>query len=114
MKIFTEKEKISREELAKMSEKVFEGFVKGVVDVEKKIVAVDAEMHSDLEGFLLEKGSKQNMLWGINIYPEGSGNDLVEFDSMINIRPRQGNRSRGVEDVDIQRKIVKIIKSVVL
>lgn len=114
MKIITEQEKISRAELAEMAERMFGEFVKGVVDIEKGIMAVDAELHADLEAALLEKGSKQDVLWGINLYPEEDGGDFIEFDSMINIRPRQGNRSRGVEDIEIQKKIRKIVAKLIL
>jgi len=82
--------------------------VKAVVDVEREIVAIDAELHSDLEALCLEYGSKQNCLWGINYYPEMEGEDFIEFDSMINLRPSQRNLSRGVEDEIIRKKIVEI------
>lgn len=80
--------------------------VKAVVDVELGIVALDAELHSDLEAYCLENGSKQENLWGINYYPEIEGEDFIEYDSMINIRPGQGNKIRGVEDEAIRQKIV--------
>lgn len=114
MKIITKTEKISRDELAEMARAIFGDFVKGVVDVEKKIFAVDAELHADLETVLLEKGSKQDVLWGINLYPEENGEDFIEFDSMINIRPRQGNRSRSVENLELQKKIREIVTKLVL
>lgn len=114
MKIITDQEKISKAELVEMSGKMFGGLVKGVADVEKEIMAVDAELHADLEALLLEKGSKQDTLWGINLYPEETNENFLEFDSMINIRPRQGNRSRGVEDVGIQKKIREILEKLVL
>jgi len=79
--------------------------IKAVVDVDKGLVAVDAELHSDLEALLLEKGSKQASLWGINFYPDLSGDDFVEFDSMINMRPSQGNMSRGVDNQGTREKI---------
>jgi hypothetical protein len=104
-------EKISITELKKMAENMFGNLVKAVVDIEKEILAVDAELHSDQEAFLLEKGSKQQDLWGINLYPEKSGKDFIEFDSMINLRPSQNNRSRGVDDPKIQEKIIKIVNS---
>ncbi|MDY4789531.1 MAG: DUF5674 family protein [Bacteroidales bacterium] len=68
-------------------------------------------LHADIESYLLERGSKQDNLWGINIYPEIEGDDFLEFDSLINIRPRQNNRSRGVEDETIQEKIRNIINN---
>lgn len=109
MKI-VEKE-ISIRELKEMSSKMFGGLVKGVVDVEKGILIVDSELHSDEEAYLLELGSKQENLWGINIYPDLDIDKRVEFDSMINLRPSQGNNSRGVEDKNIQKRILDIINS---
>ena len=105
---------ISLKELEEMTNKMFDALVKAVVDVEKEIMVVDAEMHADQEKFLLEKGSKQENLWGINLYPEMyNSEDFVEFDSMINIRPAQNNRSRSVEDEGIQEKIRKIVEKLV-
>ena len=104
---------IAMDELKNMSEKMFGNLVKAVVDTEKEIMAVDAELHSDEEALLLEKGSIQANLWGINIYPEMSGEDFVEFDSMINLRPSQENRSRGVENPEIRKKINQIVDKLV-
>jgi hypothetical protein len=109
MKI-VEKE-ISIKELKKMSSKMFGNLVKAVVDIEKKILVVDAELHSDQEAYLLERGSKQENLWGINIYPDLDKEERVEFDSMINLRPSQNNNSRGVDDKKIQKKILDIVNS---
>ena len=98
--------KIKRAEL-KNSDFVMGGeMVKAVVDVKKGIMAVDADLHADLEQFLLENGSNQLDLWGINLYFDG---DLVEFDSMINIRPIQNNRSRDVEDEETRKKILEVV-----
>ena len=114
MKIINKNDEIKLEEIKQMSEKMFGNLVKGAVDVEQEILALDAEMHVDLEKELLEKGSKQNNLWGINLYPEFfDSEDFVEFDSIINIRPWQNNRSRGVEDKNIQNKIREIVNKLV-
>jgi len=112
MKIVTDK--ITLEELKLMSSRMFGNLVKAVVDVEKGIIAVDAELHADAEALLLKEGSKQEFLWGINLYPEISGDDWLEFDSMINLRPSRGNRSRGVENPQIQQKIREIVNVLVL
>lgn len=89
----------------------FDDMIKGVVDVERELLAVNAELHADLEAMLLEDGSKQENLWGINLYPEMDDiDDFLEFDSLINIRPRQGNRSRGVEDGKIREKIRNVVE----
>lgn len=111
MKIITDK--ISILELKEMSAKMFGNLVKAVVDVEKEIMAVDASLHADEEALLLEKGSEQKNLWGINLYPEMDGEDFVEFDSMINLRPSQNNRSRGVDDENIRKKIMEIVNKLV-
>lgn len=92
---------------------MFGNLVKAVVDVEKGIMAVDGELHADEEALLLENGSAQKNLWGINIYPDLTGDDFIEFDSMINLRPSQGNRSRSVEDKEIQKEIIKIVNSLI-
>jgi hypothetical protein len=108
-------QKITNEELKEMSVKMFDGLVKAVVDIEKEVMVVDSELHADQEEYLLEQGSKQGNLWGINIYPEQVGNDSwLEFDSMINLRPSQNNRSRGVEDEIIRAKIITIVEKLVL
>ena len=89
----------------------FDDMIKGVVDVERELLAVNAELHADLEAMLLEDGSKQEDLWGINLYPEMDDiDDFLEFDSLINIRPRQGNRSRYGEDEKIREKIRNVVE----
>jgi len=102
------------ERLAQMAETGFGDLLKAVVDVEQGLMAVDADLHSDEEALLLANGSRQEHLWGINLYPDLSGEDFVEFDSMINLRPSQGNRSRGVDDPDIRARIIDIVESLVV
>jgi len=107
MRIITQS--VTLNEIKAMAEATFGNLVKAVVDIERELIAVDAELHSDLEALLLEDGSKQKSLWGINLYPEIAGADFVEFDSMINMRPSQGNRSRGVDDKELREKIIAIV-----
>ena len=99
---------MNREELTQIAKNGFGDMIKGVVDINKELLALDAELHADLEGYLLESGSSQGDLWGINLYPEEL-DDFLEFDSLINIRPMQGNRSRGVDDPMTQEKISKVV-----
>ncbi|MBU2595428.1 hypothetical protein KJ713_01175 [Patescibacteria group bacterium] len=96
-----------------MAETTYENLVKAVVDIKKEVMAVDAELHADEEQRLLEEGSSQKNLWGINLYPGKKGNDFIEFDSMINLRPWQNNRSRGVDDPKIQEEIIKIVNKLI-
>ena len=105
-------EKISKEELRQIADHTFGDMVKAVVDIAKEIVMIDAELHADIEQTMLENGSNQEDLWGINIYPDGfDDNGVVEFDSLINIRPWQNNRSRYVNDENIRKKIVEIVEN---
>ncbi|GHU68075.1 hypothetical protein AGMMS49983_20210 [Clostridia bacterium] len=103
-------DQISVSELMVMAEKMWEPLVKGVVDIKKGILVLDAGLHSDEELFLLDAGSEQRDLWGINLWPDNYGEGaFLEFDSLTNIRPRQNNRSRYVEDEAIREIIWKIV-----
>ena len=103
-------------ELKDMAQKMYGGiFVKAVVDVKEERVVIDAEMHVDEEAYLLENGSKQADLWGINLYPDRFGqDDFIEYDSMVNIRPSQNNNSRTVEDSTIRQNIKSIINNIIV
>lgn len=105
--------RIPRGELAQMAEAGFGDLVKAVVDVKRGVMAVNGELHSDEEALLLGNGSEQSDLWGINLYPDLPSSEWIEFDSMINIRPSQGNRSRGVEDPTIRDRVVSVVNSLV-
>lgn len=107
MKIINEP--IKRAQLAEFTEIIDGEMVKAVVDVGRGILAVDAPMHADIEQFLLSDGSAQDDLWGINLY-FSEDRELIEFDSMINMRPRQNNRSRDVEDSATRAKITEVVE----
>lgn len=111
MKIVTDQ--ITIPELQKMAQRIFGGLVKAVVDIEKEIMVVDAQMHADQEKYLLEHKSDQINLWGINLYPDIEGDDFIEFDSMINLRPSYGNNSRSVDDENTRKKIRTIVNKLV-
>ncbi len=103
--------KISRDELNKMDSGYFEDKIKAVVDIEKQIIGVDAELHADIEGALIEEGSELRNLWGINfLADEDEIEEFVKFDSLINIHPKQNNRSRDVEDENIRNKILEAVE----
>jgi hypothetical protein len=104
---------ISISELKEMSQKMFDDMVKAVVDVEKQIMAVDGDLHSDEESLLIENGSKQQDLWGINIYPDKMDEDWIEFNSMINIKPLQNNRSSEVISPKTRKRIIEIVGNLV-
>ena len=100
-------------ELKELAKEQFGDMVKAVVDVARGIMVVGASMHADEEQILLETGSKQENLWGVNIYPDQPQDSWLEFDSMINIRPRQGNRSRRVENETAQAQIRAVVDKLV-
>lgn len=87
--------------------------VKAVVDVARGVMAIGGELHSDEEAALLDDGSRQQDLWGINLYALETGDDWIEYDSMINVRPTQGNRSRGVDDEATRDVIRRVVESLV-
>ncbi|MCP9465612.1 MAG: DUF5674 family protein [Nitrospira sp.] len=104
---------ITKDELRTIAAHQFGDMVKAVVDVEREIMAIGGELHADEEAVLLENGSRQENLWGVNLYPEQPPSEWIEFDSMINVRPAHGNRSRFVENATIRDAIVAIIHRLV-
>ena len=97
--------KPTKEELSKLYIKSGE-FIKVVVDIEEGALAAGGELHADEEKALLEIGSLQKNLWGANYYPKGN---KVEFRSLINIRPRDGNFSQIVDNPNLQERIKEIV-----
>lgn len=107
------REPLTRPELVSIASAQFGDMVKAVVDVRRGIMALGGELHSDEEAMLLDDGSSQGDLWGINLYPGAAGADWIEYDSMINVRPSQGNRSRGIEDAAVRAAIKRIVSELV-
>lgn len=100
---------ISREDLRRLAGNTFVDMIKCVADVRRGLLALDANLHADLERLLLENGSAQEDLWGFNLWVEEEGDDFIEFDSLINIRSWQGNPSRDVLDTSNREAIQKIV-----
>lgn len=107
------REPISLAEVTEMAERRFGDMVKAAVDIGRGLMAIGGELHSDEEAILLEDGSVQAEVWGINIYPGDAGDAWIEFDSMINVRPSQGNRSRSVDDSATQARIRRVVDKLV-
>ncbi|HYN83373.1 MAG TPA: DUF5674 family protein [Gemmatimonadaceae bacterium] len=103
----------SRYQVAQLARDSFGEMIKGVVDVSRRVIALGGELHSDEESALLDDGSVQNDLWGINLYPAESGENWIEFDSMINIRPALNNRSRDVEDENLRERIREVVTKLI-
>lgn len=100
---------ISRKELTVIAENTFGDMVKAVADAKRGLLAIDADLHADLERLLLENGSAGEDLWGFNLWVEEDGDGFIEFDSLINIRSWQGNPSRDVLNPDIRKAIKDIV-----
>lgn len=114
MEIKVVKDSIKRGELIKMASEEFGDIVKAVVDVAQGIMAVGGELHADEEVLLVEKeGSRREDTWGINIYPQKPESEWIEFDSMINLKPAFGNRSRDVENPETKEKIKRIARKLI-
>ena len=107
-------EKITKTEIVDLSQKRFGDMVKAVVDLKRGVMALGGELHADEERVLLDQGSKQDNLWGINIYHALPRGEWIEFDSMINIRPSQGNRSRGVDNENLRLQITELVNHLIV
>ncbi|BFU91617.1 MAG: hypothetical protein NTAFB01_28040 [Nitrospira sp.] len=113
MEIMVIRTSVTKTDLNTMATQQFGDMVKAVVDVEQGIMAIGGELHSDEEATLLEQGSLQRNLWGINLYPERPTSEWIEFDSMINVRPSGGNRSRYVERAEIRNAVIVVVNRLV-
>ena len=108
------KDKITKDELKSLAHEQYGDIIKAVVDIEQGIMGVGGELHVDIQSILIEKeNSVAHDTWGINFYLDKTGEDFLEFDSMINLKPALGNRTRGVEDIEIRSKIREIVNKLV-
>ncbi len=104
---------MTHKELAEFAEEQFGDMIKATIDIEQEVIALGGELHADEEALLLEKDSEQKDLWGINLYPESRGEEFIEFDSMINVRPKDNNKSRSVENPEKQKKIKEVVSKLI-
>ena len=113
MRKVTESDPISLDDLRALAHGRFGDMVKGVVDLRRGILLLDADMHADQEAELLADGAAQADLWGLNLYPDGTEAEWLEFDSLINLRPSFGNRSRGIDDPATRGAIAVLVARLV-
>ncbi|MEK7461742.1 MAG: DUF5674 family protein [Patescibacteria group bacterium] len=108
------KDKITKGELENLAHKQYGDVIKAVVDVRRGIMGVGGELHVDIQSLLMEKENSESQdTWGINLYLDKSGEDFIEFDSMINLKPAFENKTRRVEDIEIQKEIREIVVKLV-
>ena len=98
------REQTTKEQLQEMME-MLETYVKLAVDIELGILAGGGAMHADCEAVLLEDGSQQEFIWGADWNPESQE---VTFESLINIRPRQNNRSLELQDPELRKRVEQV------
>lgn len=104
---------VSIDELRELARGRFGDLVKGVADLARGILLLDADLHADQEAELLAEGAAQRDLWGLNLYPDLGESEWLEFDSVINLRPSFGNRSRGVDDASTREAIADLVRRLV-
>ncbi len=104
---------ISWTEVEALAKRQFGEMIKAAVDIERQVMALGGELHSDEEAILLKTGSRQENVWGINLYPGQAVENRIEFDSMINVRPSQQNRSRGVESEALRARILGVVAKLI-
>lgn len=114
MKIMVVKNKITLDEVKKLAEESYGDMVKALADIGQGILAIGGEMHADAEQLLLEQGSRQDDLWGFNIFPALEGEQMLEYVSFINIRPRLGNRSQEIASAAIKEKIKSLVDKMII
>jgi hypothetical protein len=88
---------------------LYEGMIKIVVDIRRRFLSGGGEMHADCESVLLDNGSEQDDLWGANWYPN---EQRIEFESLINIRPRLGNRNILIQDESIRKQVESVTREI--
>jgi len=101
--------KISEKELQEIAKEFYGSMIKGVVDIELAVLAMGGEYHMDANTILIENGSKQENVWGFNWYFDKSSDERIEYISLINIRPTQGNRVMEVQDLSLRDKMKSVI-----
>jgi hypothetical protein len=108
------KDNIRRSELALLAHEQYGDLIKAVVDVEQEIMGVGGELHVDIQSLLIEQEHSEGQnTWGINLYVKKTGDDFIEFDSMINLKPLSGNTTRGVKSSEIQNKIKQVVGTLI-
>lgn len=113
MEIVIINQKITKKELKEIAQNNHGDMVKGVVDLSKNNMALGGDMHADAEEVMLNNGSKQEDLWGFNIFPDSPEDKRYEYISFINIRPRQNNFDMTIQDPTLRKKMKTVIEGLI-
>lgn len=109
MEILVVREPVDQETLQTLAKEWHHTLVKGVADISLGVVALGGEWHMDANNRLIAEGSDQSHLWGFNIYPKEKGDAAIEYTSLINIRPLQGNRSMEITSEETRKAVRKVV-----
>lgn len=101
--------KISIDEAKKLADGWYGTMIKGCVDIEQSRVALGGDYHIESSELLTKSGSKFEDVWGFNIRFEENPDGVLEFDSMVNLKPNFGNRSRGINNQEVSNKAREVI-----
>jgi hypothetical protein len=110
MRILILDKKMPAAELVVLAAEGYGDFIKAVADISRGVIAIGGEMHADAEAMLLEDGSIQDALWGFNVLPGMPSGQRIEYTSLINIRPKQGNPSTTVADAGVRSQIDQLVE----
>lgn len=113
MDILVVRESVDQETLLALANEWHHSLVKGVADINRSLVALGGEWHIDANNRLIEEGSEQQNLWGFNVYPKEKGNSAIEYNSLINIRPMQGNRSMEIASEKTRKAVRRTVAIVI-
>ena len=102
-------EPITRAAASEIAKEIYGSMVKGVVDIERGIIALGGKWHMDANTKLTEAGSRQDAVWGFNLYSEKDGKERIEYVALVNIRPALGNHGMYIDDESIRSKMREII-----
>lgn len=108
MEILVVRKSVDKETLLALAKEWHHTLVKGVADIALGTVALGGEWHMDANNRLIEDGSEQKNLWGFNIYPKEKGDAAIEYNSLINIRPIQGNRSMEITSEETRAAVRRV------
>ena len=107
------REPIALESLGPLAKAWHGTLIKGVADCTRGIIALGGDWHMDANTTLIADGSKQEDVWGFNIYPAERGDAALEYISLINIRPAQGNKTMELVDAELRAKIREIVAKLI-
>lgn len=109
MEILIVREPVDKKTLDALAQTWHHTLVKGVADIKTGLVALGGEWHMDANTKLIAEGSEQPNLWGFNIYQKEKGDEAIEYNSLINIRPAQGNRSMDITNEETQKAVRRVV-----